>query len=616
MSDVVLIYPPVVPECIGEYYPSIAVLAGSLDQHGHSVRQLDLNMALADWLASSPDRLLAMCDSSSTNADDSPDAILMASWSEVARRQSERPLKLDQSQPDGVRLRRAMLSQLVPFVSSGLELASSVISGLERFMQSELALDRSIFHCASLLGISVAMGPQLGTSLVLARILKREFPAMRLVLGGPVISLLGFDKGRDLLDQFWEVDALVRWEGEAALATLAEQSRDGNWAPQAVGVAQSRDDFVLKRQNARTRSPLSDLPPPQYDSAILLRSRTRSLSVLVTRGCYWGRCDYCDFVELYAGSGYEGRRPERVLDEIDDLRQSTGISHFSLITESIPPSFARKFSALAISRGASFTWESFVMADARFDPPLLRMMKDSGCSSLTLGLETMDRSALRRLHKQATDDTNRAFLDSCAEAGVKVHVNLIPDLPGMTYRQSLSALNEFEVAVQGNASIASVTVFPFEATLSSAVGRHPGDYGLLPARSSRPDQQAQFPLNSAPLVDPAMTDAERQDAVGKYRSFAAALNAGVRERDQREPGNRLFIDRMSVRVLRASGTYVCNLADRSVYRMSEPADQAWCALARGIGLTVEQLAETLGVDRATAQSIALGLAAAGLVGSE
>jgi len=48
--SVALIFPPIVSSGFGSYYPSLAVLAGTLAHAGHHVLQLDLNELLAEHL--------------------------------------------------------------------------------------------------------------------------------------------------------------------------------------------------------------------------------------------------------------------------------------------------------------------------------------------------------------------------------------------------------------------------------------------------------------------------------------------------------------------------------------------------------------------------------------
>jgi len=72
--------------------------------------------------------------------------------------------------------------------------------------------------------------------------------------------------------------------------------------------------------------------------------------------------------------------------------------------------------------------------------------------------------------------------------------------------------------------ITSVSVFPFEATRSSAIGRSPSAFGLVQVNSIQPAGQAQYVANHLDVSDPAMSPDERQTAIEAYLAFADKIN--------------------------------------------------------------------------------------------
>ena len=57
--------------------------------------------------------------------------------------------------------------------------------------------------------------------------------------------------------------------------------------------------------------------------------RRTILPYLATRGCYWGRCEFCDHGEGYT-AGYRSKKIQDVLAEIKYLRDKYGVQAFSL----------------------------------------------------------------------------------------------------------------------------------------------------------------------------------------------------------------------------------------------------------------------------------------------
>ncbi len=374
----------------------------------------------------------------------------------------------------------------------------------------------------ALIGISVPMGPQLLPALLLADQLKRKRPDARIVFGGPTLSLMDSADIETLLIRHPNVDCIVRYDGEFPLLELVRQALAGKWDPRAVAGVSCLDGDQA-RHNAPGPGPdVNRLPPPDYPAQALSRKAEPTLGIIQARGCYWGKCDYCDFVELFDGSpAFRGRRPENFVDEIEWLIDQSGIRRFRFITESIPPAFARRACRLLLNRGIHLRWHSFAMVDRRFDRDLLALMVEAGCDHLTIGLETMNTRVLKLVHKSADREENLRFLRDARDVGMRLKINLIPDLPSTTYEEAVASLAEIRALSD---CLQEVSVFPFEPTRSSNVGRRPERFGLVTAPASGAVGTAQYALNHYDSADPAMTAPQRADVYRQYRRFAAEIH--------------------------------------------------------------------------------------------
>ncbi|MBA2808635.1 radical SAM protein [Streptomyces sp. KM273126] len=534
-----LVFPPLVESNFGSFYPSTAVLAGFLDNRGLDVWQRDLNEEFAEFLLG-PAELTPLAagrvpgvayDSYTASAARwalrEPDMMVGADGRHLfgAGRHTGRivetlavPFRID---PDEATLRR-----------EAVERAADGVFG--RFYDQWVSDDggRTPLAGTSLVGISVPMGPQLVPTLLLALRLKAMRPALRVVLGGPALSLMLLPELERLLIDFPEVDAVVRFDGEFPLLSLARQAEAGDWEPERVpGVSCLLADGTPHTKDPAPGPNLNTLPHPVFPAEAMARLSDPVLGVTQARGCYWGKCDYCDFVELYDGSpSFRGRRPEAFLDELHHLAREHGTRRFSFVTESIPPAFARRMSRLLIERSMDITWSSFVMVDRRFDRDLLALMAEAGCEFLVVGMETTITRVLKLVHKSADREENLRFLRDAHAAGVRLVVNLIPDLPSTTYEEALQALADVEELAH---CVQSVSVFPFEATRSSRVGRDPEAFGLVVTGSQEGNWQSQYALNHLPNSDPAMTPEQRADVHRRYVSFADRVN-GAQDRVVRD----------------------------------------------------------------------------------
>ena len=136
---------------------------------------------------------------------------------------------------------------------------------------------------------------------------------------------------------------------------------------------------------------MAALPPPDFDGLPLEKYfvPTKVLPYLATRGCYWGRCEFCDHGEGYT-AGYRSKKIQDVLAEIKYLRDKYGARHFHFTDESYPPALFRKLVARP-GRRARWTSSGPPTCGSRracSEEAVWQDAKDSGCRYLHFGYES------------------------------------------------------------------------------------------------------------------------------------------------------------------------------------------------------------------------------------
>ncbi|MFG3287127.1 B12-binding domain-containing radical SAM protein [Streptomyces sp. NPDC048111] len=524
---VTLIFPPLIESNFGSFFPSTAVLAAFLEENGIGCSQEDLNEEFALFLLEDAclDRLAG------GQVDGVAEDSLVAAAARWAAKNRNRLIDAQGrhcfgTDRYGADSKSAYAMELIarPFsLDPGPEVLRAVGTGrhpqdaFEQFY-AQSGITGRIAEDTALIGISVPMGPQLEPALMLAALLRESHPQAKIVLGGPTLSLMEPDDLAILLRHHPAVDCVVRFDGEHPLLTLARRAVDGAFSPAGIpGVSYRHEDDVVHAAPAPGPN-INKLPPPAYPAEAIDRLADPTLAITQARGCYWGKCDYCDFIELYDGSApFRGRHPNNFVDEIQGLVEKFGARRFKFITESIPPAFARRMSQAIIDRGLDIDWNSFAMVDRRFDKEVLGLMVESGCEFLIIGMETTSTRVLKLVNKSADREENLRFLQDARDVGMKLRINLIPNLPSTTFREAIDTLDD----IKGLADcIETLTVFPFEATRSSNVGRNPEQFGLVSSAPTEVSAQAQYALNHFHSIDPAMTREEFTEAVRLYREFA------------------------------------------------------------------------------------------------
>ncbi len=327
MPTVALIFPPHVTTNFGNYFPSTAVLAAYLSTRGITAKQIDLNEDFMDYLLR-PEHLRKV----STGITLDGREISLAAMEAVAARILGRagnllfdpqgrhlsietpnsPLHLLTILAEPYRLDLAVHE----FASEAFHAGATACMYRDFFLESKVL--KELPASIHTIGISVPMGPQLGPALILARLLKQLYVDTTIVMGGPTFSLMAKEALTYLLEQEKCIDAVVRFDGENPFLSLVSQKASGKWYPQLVaGVSSHVGDKVIHRPPSPGLH-LNELPYGEYDPQLMARLADPEIGIVQARGCYWGKCAYCDFIELYEGSPrYRTRSPGQVVEEME-----------------------------------------------------------------------------------------------------------------------------------------------------------------------------------------------------------------------------------------------------------------------------------------------------------
>ena len=336
---IALIFPPLVENNFGYYYPSTAVLAGYLSAQGIGCLQVDLNEDFATYLLSNeylglmamgrfgPDMSLPLTEMPAVAA-----RMLLRSGNHLLDAQGKHLYRDDSSdlayllkvlvQPFRIDIPVAVLANASFYTDPRTAVYSSF------FEQTRLA--SSLPKSVSIAGISVAMGPQMGPALILAKYLKTHLPGIAVVLGGSAVGLMAEADIETLLINSPWVDAMVRYDGEYPLEALVKQKDAGMWQPAEIPGVSALSGSSVQHKPAVAGPVLDTLPPAEYDPGILGRLAKPEIGIVQSRGCYWGKCTYCDYIELYRGSQpYRARSPHEFLKEMKYQAMRHQINLFS-----------------------------------------------------------------------------------------------------------------------------------------------------------------------------------------------------------------------------------------------------------------------------------------------
>lgn len=339
-----------------------------------------------------------------------------------------------------------------------------------------------------LIGLSIISTNQLVPGLTLARMIKARDPGIHIVVGGSVITQLA-DKLSSLGVLFRDYfDSYVVYEGEQPLLELVErlgshESLDG------VQNLVYHDGERIRINDVLPPVDIDSLPTPDYDGLPLDLYLTPEpvLSLLSSRGCYWGKCAFCFHGIVYHGL-YRLRNSIKVVDDIERLQKKYGSTNFAFSDEAISPRGFEEISDEIIRRGLRVR----TLADARIDRKLTESlclkMAHAGFKTLYFGMESGCQRVLDHMVKGIEKDAIVEISRNVTKAGMWSHMFAFFGFPTET-REEAQETVDFLFAHKEIISSFSITYF--QLGKDSPAATHPEKFGITKVHRD-PNREMQF----------------------------------------------------------------------------------------------------------------------------
>jgi tRNA A37 methylthiotransferase MiaB len=211
---------------------------------------------------------------------------------------------------------------------------------------------------------------------------------------------------------------------------------------------------------------LDRLPPPDWSPFGPQRFRISfdfwrfpTAFIQASRGCPF-RCNYCPYV--VAGHPVRHRDPQAVADEIRLGIRRWGFRSFKFRDPAFGTSLARVLQ-LGEQLGRLPQRIQFSI-ETRVDlltPDLLRLLKEVGLTSVTVGVETPDEPTLRRYRRDPIGaDRQREFIAVCRRLGIRTVAGFLIGFPEDT-EESIRRVRQYAISIRPTfANFNVVTPYP------------------------------------------------------------------------------------------------------------------------------------------------------------
>jgi anaerobic magnesium-protoporphyrin IX monomethyl ester cyclase len=261
--------------------------------------------------------------------------------------------------------------------------------------------------------------PEYSYALAVRERVKQVNPSVRCVLGGS-FAALNLDRCKS---DGW--DCIVIGDGEA----VANEAFIGT---KSIIYAEERplDEYAI------TRRTMLDIKAYQY----YLGDRLTT-TLITSRGCPW-RCAFC--CKPDARNTVRMRSAGHVIREIGYLYDEFGYGAFAFVDDIFILNRKRTEEIAAALKYMDIKWRCLVRADlvVQYGKDFIRMMVDSGCTDLAMGIESGSDKILKTINKGEDIATIKTAINMLHDEGMRVKGFFILGLPSET-RETLAETDKF-----------------------------------------------------------------------------------------------------------------------------------------------------------------------------
>lgn len=292
-----------------------------------------------------------------------------------------------------------------------------------------------------IVGISIPSMPQMLAGMTLGHLVKESRVPCHVTVGGPHISML-----RDQLPKVPRVfelfDSAVVFDGEEPLLALTEAvSRGMDDLSHIPNLVWMQDDTVRVNERKNPEK-IQDLPMPDFDGMPLGRylAPNQALPLLTARGCYFGKCAFCN-VGYGEPESFSQLRAERLSEQMLTLQDKYGVDQIFFSDEAVSPRNLKHLSALLADQGTPIHWGGCVRFERVISQELLEQMYQGGCRMVLFGLESASQAIIDHMVKGTQLEHMSRILRQSHEAGIWNHTFFFFGFPGETIENAQETVN-------------------------------------------------------------------------------------------------------------------------------------------------------------------------------
>lgn len=308
-----------------------------------------------------------------------------------------------------------------------------------------------------------ALTPTIGRALETAQVVKETLPDSIVVMGGyhPTFNFI-----ETLEDE--NVDIVIRGEGEYIMLNLVQALENQSSLHDVKGIVfeDKNSKEIVVNPEAPLIQDLDELPFPALNLLPMKKYRlldmdTHMTTMITTRGCPM-QCSFCSSAAMH-GKKIRERSVENIVDEIEYLKTNYDIDTIAFMDDTFTLK-KRKVMAICdeiLKRNIEIMWGCTSRVDT-LDEKLLKKMKEAGCITIFIGVESADQQQLDNMCKNTTISKIENAFKIARKLKIRTIASVALGMPGDT-KEIMNKTVKFVHKLKPNYAIYSLAT-PYPGT--------------------------------------------------------------------------------------------------------------------------------------------------------
>ncbi len=219
-------------------------------------------------------------------------------------------------------------------------------------------------------------------TVLLAKAIKERTANVKIIFAGPQASLTAYETIR----MYEFIDVVAIGEGESYIADLVSSLINDNILDEIPSICFRKEGSIIQTQACQVLANLDNNVEIDY-SLFDVKYYDKCMGLDVGRGCPYG-CSFCS-TTLFWKKKLRMKCNQNILKEVKYLNETYGIEKFGFNHDlfTLKKDNVIQFCKELIDSGLNIKWACSARVDS-LDEEMIKVMKESGCSGIFLGIET------------------------------------------------------------------------------------------------------------------------------------------------------------------------------------------------------------------------------------